>query len=265
MPELTPSVPPGAADLANPLELVNFGSRRVFLDDLSTRMNAREGFSVATLNLDHIVKMRHDAGFAAAYRQHSHVVADGNPIVWLSRLAGRRIDLIPGSELIEPLVAIAAAQNVPIAMLGATQDTLDLAAARLQESYPDLQVVALIAPPFGYAPHGAAADADLEQIARSGAGLCFLALGAPKQEKLAIRAAAVAPRCGFVSIGAGLDFIAGHQTRAPRWVRRLALEWFWRMCTNPGRLAKRYALCIAILPGLVLSSLRERLRGQPST
>jgi UDP-N-acetyl-D-mannosaminuronic acid transferase (WecB/TagA/CpsF family) len=67
---------------------------------------------------------------------------------------------------------------------------------------------------------------------------------------------------GFASVGAGLDFIAGHQTRAPEWWRRFALEWLWRTVSSPRRLLPRYAACAAILPGQVLAALR--LRRQPS-
>ncbi|MGB7243673.1 MAG: WecB/TagA/CpsF family glycosyltransferase [Sulfitobacter sp.] len=239
---------------------VNIASQQLLLDAVETHLTAGTGFSVATLNLDHIVKMRQSPAFAAAYAAHSHVVADGNPIVWLSRLAGRPIELVPGSELIEPLAALAARLGTPIAMLGATQDTLDAAATALEAAHPGLQVVARIAPPFGFDPTSAAADACLDQIKASGARLCFLALGAPKQEILAARGSARAPGCGFVSIGAGLDFIAGSQTRAPLWVRKLAMEWVWRMLTNPRRLAKRYWDCIVIMPGLTLAALRRKKR-----
>merc|ERR1712034_123912 len=107
---------------------------------------------------------------------------------------------------------------------------------------------------MGYDPDGEAAAADLARLAGDGAGLCFLALGAPKQERLAARGRDLAPRTGFVSVGAGLDFIAGHQRRAPRWVRKLAMEWLWRMASNPRRLAGRYAACALTLPGLVVQS-----------
>lgn len=247
-----------------PLELVNFGNRAAFFQDVTDHLQQKRGFTVATLNLDHIVKMRQDPAFAAAYRQHSHVVADGNPIVWLSRLGGREVDLMPGSELIAPLVALAADLNVPIAMLGATDETLAITAEKLQEQHPQLQVVAKIAPPYGFDPDGEAATAALQQIDQSGAGLCFLALGAPKQERLAARAAQLAPHCGFVSIGAGLDFIAGHQTRAPVWVRKIAMEWLWRMLSNPRRLAWRYAQCFAILPSLLLGARRMKRAGRNS-
>ena len=95
-------------------------------------------------------------------------------------------------------------------------------------------------------------------LAESGAGLCFLALGAPKQEILAARGRRIAPKVGFASIGAGLDFLAGHQTRAPRIVRMLALEWLWRALQSPRRMVPRYAKCFAILPGLTVQALRQR-------
>ncbi|NHX27822.1 WecB/TagA/CpsF family glycosyltransferase, partial [Escherichia coli] len=196
------------------------------------------GFTVATLNLDHIVKLRHDAGFRAAYGAHSHVVADGNPIVWLRKMVNRPVELVPGSELIDPICALAARVGAPVAFLGSTEETLALAAERLGATYPGLNVVARIVPPFGFDPNGAEVADYAAQLRDSGAQVCFLALGAPKQEIVATRAAQIAPACGFVSIGAGLDFIAGSQTRAPKWVRAIAMEWFWRMASNPKRLAK---------------------------
>ena len=84
------------------------------------RLAQKKGFALATINLDHLVKMQSDAGFRMAYAAQDFVVADGNPIVWLSRLAGKPVSLIPGSEAILPLARIAAAQGVTVALVGAT-------------------------------------------------------------------------------------------------------------------------------------------------
>ena len=242
---------------------VSFASRSGLLGDLERRLAAGDGFTLATLNLDHVVKLRRDARFRRAYARHSHVVADGNPIVWLHRLAGRQIHLVPGSEPVEPLCALAARLGVPVALLGGRPAALEAAAARLVAAHPGLRIVARIAPPFGFDPEGPAATACLDELAASGARLCLLALGAPKQEILAIRGAERLPGCGFVSVGAGLDFIAGHQSRAPLWVRRMALEWAWRLATNPRRLARRYLDCALVLPGLGVDALRERALPAP--
>ncbi|MEM8633355.1 MAG: WecB/TagA/CpsF family glycosyltransferase [Pseudomonadota bacterium] len=228
------------------------------MKDIETALQTQAGFALATLNLDHIVKLRRDRAFRAAYLVQTHVVADGNPIIWLSRQAGRPVELIPGSELVIPLAQMATRLGLPVAFLGSTAETLNTTEQALQAQCPGLEIICKIAPTYGFDPSGDAAASALSDIAASGAALCFLALGAPKQEILAARGLKLAPHCGFVSIGAGLDFIAGTQTRAPQWVRSLALEWVWRMLSNPRRLAGRYMACIAILPGLIRTARRAR-------
>lgn len=234
--------------------------RAGLLSDISDHMAHKRGFTLATLNLDHCVKLRSNTAFREAYQAHSHVVADGNPIVWLSRMAGRAVSLIPGSELITPLATLAAQNDVPVALFGSTPETLEATADALQAEHPGLRIAAKISPPFGFDPAGPVADDMIEQLRASGARMCFLALGAPKQEVFAMRAAAALPECGFASIGAGLDFIAGSQQRAPWLVRRLAAEWLWRLMGNPNRMFKRYAACFAILPDLTLAARSQRGR-----
>lgn len=237
---------------------VNVSDRAALMSEVARRFAGGEGFALATINLDHLVKLRRDPAFAAAYAAQDLVVADGNPIVWLSRIAGRPVELLPGSDLVVPLAQAAAAAGVPVALLGSTVPALDAAAAELVRRVPGLQVAARIAPPMGFDPDSPAAAEMLAQIAQSGARLVFLALGAPKQERLAARGRALVPQAGFASIGAGLDFLAGTQTRAPEWARRFALEWLWRMLMSPRRLARRYAECALILPGEALRALRLR-------
>ena len=236
---------------------VNVPDRATLFSVVQQRFDAKQGFALATVNLDHLVKMRRSDAFVAAYVAQDFVVADGNPIVWLSKLAKQPVELIPGSELVVPLAELAAKNGVSVALLGSTQQALAAAAAGLRERVAGLQIATQIAPAFGFDPAGAEADRMFEMLNDSGAGLCFLALGAPKQEAFAARGRDLAPTIGFVSIGAGLDFIAGTQTRAPVWVRRLALEWLWRMLLSPRRLFGRYASCAAILPGLAIDASKQ--------
>lgn len=253
------TVPVSGDARRDPLSLVNFPTEAALLADMEACLARGQGFAVATLNLDHVVKLRRNPAFLAAYRAHSHVVADGNPIVWMARLAGRRdVALVPGSELIAPVAAMAARVGAPLAFLGSTEPVLQAAAAQLKADHPGLQVAACLAPPYGFDPASAAADVLLDQVAASGARICLLALGAPKQELLAARGLARHPGLGFLSIGAGLDFIAGHQTRAPVWVRKIAMEWLWRMLSNPRRLAKRYLDCALVLPSMTATALKAR-------
>lgn len=238
--------------------LVNTAKAENLFEDIDQRLRGNRGFTIATLNLDHVVKLRQQGSFLTAYLQHSHVVADGNPIVWLRWLAGQPVELLTGSDLIDPLMAQAARLGIPVGFLGSTEPVLKTAAARLTKRHPGLNVVACVAPPFGFDPAGPDADEAIRALSDAGVRLCLIALGAPKQEMLAVRAHAALPNCGFVSIGAGLDFIAGHQVRAPSWMRRFALEWLWRFLGAPSRLGRRYLACIGVLPSLIWQALVMR-------
>ncbi len=259
------------SDIATNPMVFAFGHTRIpvttpswdaLMNTLRDRLSRRAGFALATINLDHLVKLRTDAAFREVYAQQDIIVADGNSIVWLSRLAGRPVELIPGSDLIKPLAGLAAELGVPVALFGSSQEVLREAADALRQKHPALKIASQIAPPMGFAPTGPDAQRMLAEIGASGAGLCLVAMGAPKQEAFAALGRQLVPECGFVSIGAGLDFLGGTQRRAPKMVRMLALEWVWRMMSDPRRLALRYLRCALILPGQAVAALQlRRVRG----
>lgn len=226
--------------------------------EVKQRFKAGQGFAMATMNVDHLVKLGRDAEFARAYAQHDLVTADGNPVVWLSALAKDPVDLITGSDQVLPMTRWAAECGATLALVGSTDEVLQSAATELERIVPGAKVVCRISPPFGFDPVGPEAEDILQTIAASGAQLCFIALGAPKQERFAAFGRSKAPRVGFASIGASLDFIAGTQTRAPKWVRAIAMEWLWRLLTNPKRLAKRYLDCAVVLPGHAVRAVSGR-------
>ncbi|UOA26818.1 WecB/TagA/CpsF family glycosyltransferase [Pseudosulfitobacter sp. DSM 107133] len=237
---------------------ISHARRDALLRDVRAHLDTMTGFRLATVNLDHLVQIASNNVFADAYAQHDIVVADGRPIRWMSQLAGQPVEVITGSDLIVPLSRQAAQAGRSIAMIGSSDAALSGAEAHLRAHVPDLTVAYRHAPAMGFDVDSDAAGDILRDLEASGAGLCFLAFGAPKQERLAARAALLAPSVGMVSIGAGLDFLAGHQTRAPRILRILALEWLWRAATSPARMVPRYAKCFAILPGLMWRAWRAR-------
>lgn len=237
---------------------VNIPDKAGLLAAVRARFTARQGFALATINLDHLVKLRRSDSFRAAYAAHDLICADGNPIVWLSRLAGRPVALVPGSDMAVPLLQLAAECGRKVALVGSTEATLAAAARRLMADIPGLNVVLRHAPAMGFDPRGDEARRVLAELAAQDVGLCLIALGAPKQEEFAALGRELAPSVGFASIGAGLDFITGRQNRAPEWVRAMAMEWLWRALSAPRRLIPRYAACAAILPGEAAKAWRQR-------
>ena len=240
---------------------VNIPDRTALLAAVRARLLAGQGFALATINLDHIVKLDRDPSFRQVYGAQDMVIADGNPVVWLSYLAGDPVSLVPGSDVVIPLIQVAAETGRKIALVGATAGALQRAAECLAAMVPGAQIAICQAPPMGFDPEGDLAVRILAEIAEQGIGLCLIALGAPKQERFAAMGRRIAPATGFASIGAGLDFISGQQTRAPVLFRRAKIEWLWRMASNPRRLAGRYARGFTILPGHARRAWAQRGRG----
>lgn len=240
---------------------INCPDSASLLSQVRTRLSRGQGFALATINVDHLQRLAEDAAFCRAYAAQDLVCADGNPIVWLSRLAGSPVQLAPGSDLVLPLAAEAAGLGLPVALIGSSDESLALAARAMQDRVPGLTVALTHAPGFPFDPDGEEGAQIIDRIRASGARLCFLALGAPRQERFAIRARDALGTVGFASIGAGLDFLSGHQKRAPRLVRQARMEWLWRALSNPRRLALRYAKGFTILPGHAVAALRQRRSG----
>lgn len=221
-----------------------------------------DGFSVCTLNLDHVAQLQQRPDFRAAYRRARFVTADGFPIVILGRLAGARVKRTTGADLVEPICEQAGQKGIPVFFLGSNDLTLHRTARRLSERFKGLEVVGSFAPNLNFEPYSSEADRAIDSIRASGARLCFVALGAPRQEIFAARCLDELPGVGLLCIGAALDFIAHTQNRAPSFTQKIGLEWAWRMLRDPRRLGPRYARCMAIVPRLVARSIPQILNAR---
>jgi exopolysaccharide biosynthesis WecB/TagA/CpsF family protein len=235
------------------LEVVNVrplcfvDGQRINIDTMETAVSASisrarrgVGFTFFTLNLDHLCKRRQFDDFRACYDRATFISADGAPIVWLGRAVRAPLTRTTGADLLRPLVAGAAREGVPVYFFGTSDKVLSETIAILKRDYPELIIAGAESPPMDFDPCSAHAVAAAERIGASGAGLCFVALGAPKQEIFADLALRHAPKVGFLCVGAALDFISGAQRRAPEFMARNGLEWLWRLSLSPRRLFARY-------------------------
>lgn len=222
---------------------VNLATMSDAVTKVIRRVKTGLGFTLFTLNLDHLVKLRADPRFRDAYGRADFVSADGGPIVKLARKQGADLVRTTGADLVLPLCAAAEAEGVPVFLFGSSEQSLDGACRRLKAQFPRLDVRGCESPPQGFDPASPAADAAGKRIAASGARLCFVALGAPKQELFADRMAGRTDGVGWICVGAALDFLTGRQRRAPLAVQRLGLEWAYRCACSPRRLGMRYLRC----------------------
>ncbi len=213
------------------------------IDIVETLVQARSGGFIVTPNLDHVVMAERDLDFRAAYRNASLSLVDGMPLVWASKIIGFPLpEKISGTDIIRPLMKRAADCGMRVYLLGAASGVGLEAAAILKHEMPDLQIVGVDSPKLGFDADRTQEAATLERMTAAEPDLVLIALGAPKQELLMHRwhGRGVVPV--MLGIGAGLDFIAEKQKRAPLWMSNAGFEWFYRLCREPCRLARRYLI-----------------------
>jgi N-acetylglucosaminyldiphosphoundecaprenol N-acetyl-beta-D-mannosaminyltransferase len=236
---------------------INVSSIPEAVSSIVSAAQSGDNFSVCTLNLDHVVQLEKRADFRAAYRRARFVTADGFPIVMLSHLLGTPIKRTTGADLVEPLCREAQKKRLPVFMMGSNAHTLSLTVRRLTERFEGLKIAGTYAPEMNFDPYSSDADFAIDSIRASGAKLCFVALGAPRQEVFAARCLDKLDGTGVLCIGAALDFIAGTQKRAPSITQKIGLEWAWRMLSDPRRLAPRYVRCLAVVPRLLARTIPQ--------
>ncbi|WP_167828861.1 WecB/TagA/CpsF family glycosyltransferase [Streptomyces sp. MZ04] len=166
---------------------------------------------------------------------------DGQGVVWANRLAhrGREVPRVRvyGPDLFLDVVRTGQEANLTHYLLGSTRDVLDRLTAELLARFPRARVVGSEAPPFcDVTDEQRRAQAD--RIAASGAQIVWVGLGTPKQDHEAARLAALHPAV-YVAVGAAFDFVSGNKPQAPPWMQRHGLEWLFRLCSEPRRLARR--------------------------
>lgn len=200
----------------------------------------RRPCTVAALAAHGIVEARHDERLAASLNYFDLVIPDGQPVRWaLNALYGLDLpDKVPGPSLMDHLLAWAAGVAAPVHFYGSTPATLEGMAAALEQRFGGRLPVTTSPSIFRMV----AAD-DLGEVAASindtGASLCFVGLGCPRQERFV---SAIGPRLNMpaVAVGAAFDYTAGSISRAPEVLQKLGLEWAYRLSQEPRRLARRY-------------------------
>jgi N-acetylglucosaminyldiphosphoundecaprenol N-acetyl-beta-D-mannosaminyltransferase len=224
------------------------------------RILSRQPGYIATANMDFVMQAWRDPELHRILLEAELVVADGNPLVWLSRFLGPKLPArVTGSDLVPMLAEMCRDNQFALFHLGGAPGVPEKAAEVLTRRYPGLRIAGCYSPPKA----NLAQMNHREILARLEAAqpdLLYVAFGAPKQEKwvqLHIRQWQVPLTIG---IGGSLDFLAGTQRRAPRLVQRLGLEWLWRMCSDPPRLMRRYLQNIAFFAKALTQLLVLRYR-----
>lgn len=201
----------------------------------------------ATVNPEFVIAARDDEEFRTVLASTALNVPDGAGVVWAARRRGLKLrERVAGVDLMQALCGLAARHRWRAFFLGAQPGVAERAAAALALAHPGL----MVAGAYAGSPRR---EEEMDIVARVRAArpqLLFVAYGAPAQDKwLARNLPLLMPAEGVSSlgiigmgVGGAFDFIAGVQKRAPRWMQRANLEWFYRLMRQPWRWRRQTAL-----------------------
>jgi N-acetylglucosaminyldiphosphoundecaprenol N-acetyl-beta-D-mannosaminyltransferase len=213
---------------------------------------------VVTPNVHHLVLLHEQPALRRAYRRADLVLADGAPLVALSRRIGRPLpERVAGSDLV-PALLEAAPPGLRVFLLGAGPGVGERAVEAIGRTWPDVEVVGQVSPAPGFEHDAATNDALVKEINEARTQLLVVGLGAPKQELWAHEQRDRLDAAAVLCVGATIDFLAGQVSRAPGWMQRAGLEWLYRIRLEPRRLLGRYAHDGRVFAGLALAELRGR-------
>lgn len=236
--------------LGVPVDVVNMSQAIETIDSMigRSRQNA-----IIAVNPEKVIRAMEDGQLLSQIRSASLLIPDGIGVVFAARLLGLgKMERVPGSELMPALCDLAAKKGYKIFMLGSSPEVNHCAAQKIQETYPGIMLAGR--------RDGFFKSEDIpgviEQINASGAEILFLALGSPKQE---IWMKSYLPRLNVnicQGVGGTFDVICGKVRRAPVVMRRLHLEWLYRLFLQPTRFLRQ-----TNLPRFAYLVMREKLRG----
>ncbi|WP_183279696.1 WecB/TagA/CpsF family glycosyltransferase [Clostridium fungisolvens] len=196
---------------------------------------------VVTPNVDHIVKLEKDQELREVYNNADLILVDGMPLVWISKLNKEPIkEKISGSDFFPEVCKLSSNKGYKVFLLGAAEGVADRAAKNLQVKYPKLNIVGAYSPSFGFEKKEDEVKKIIKIINEVKPDILAVGVGAPKQEKFIYNYLSDLKVPVSLGIGATIDFEAGNIKRAPRWMQKSGLEWFYRLSKEPKRMFKRY-------------------------
>jgi len=222
------------------------------LEQIIQRARERTPSYACFANVHMVIEAHKSAQFRELVNQATFTFADGMPLVKsLSWLYGIRQDRVAGMDFMEDIMATT--DGLRIFFFGSSPQVLAELVAKIRLRYPGTSVVGSISPPF----RPLTEDENKEyarQINQTGAHLVFVGLGCPKQETwMALNYRQI--NAVLLGVGGAFEVSAGLTKRAPKWMHKVSLEWFFRLMQEPGRLWRRYLLTNSLFIWLLFRQL----------
>jgi len=226
------------------------------VDKVADFIRSRQPHQHVVVNVDKLVKASRDPVMLRIINACALVSVDGMPVVWASRLLGIPLkERVAGIDLFHALMQRAAQDGWRVFLLGAREEVVAGVVAHYSQSCPALTICGWR---HGYW-NGQLEEAQVaEQVRASRADLLFVAISSPQKEQFLDRHQSAMQVPFAMGVGGSFDVVAGKVKRAPRWMQRAGLEWFYRFLQEPRRMFRRYFLDDVAFCGLLLRELAGR-------
>jgi N-acetylglucosaminyldiphosphoundecaprenol N-acetyl-beta-D-mannosaminyltransferase len=196
---------------------------------------------VVTPNVDHIVNIHKNRLFKEAYQKAALTLVDGAPIVFLSKVFNKSLkEKVSGSDLTPRLFELAQKKQYRVFIFGSLPGVADLAIKRIKEEHGYNFPISSYSPPFGFESKEDTLNECINIIKQFNPDILLVSIGSPKGELFIYQNLEKLKVPLSIQVGASIDFIAGTVKRAPLWMQKYGLEWFYRFLKEPKRLFKRY-------------------------
>lgn len=219
---------------------------------LDEKIQSKEQTFIVTANAEIIMMCQNDNAYNdIVSHQADLVLPDGAGAVWAGRFLGYDVpERVAGFDLYNHLLALAAEKNYTAYFFGGAPGVAEAAKLKAEELYPGVKIVGCHNGFFKDSEE----QAIIDEINASKADMLFVALGAPKQEKLLVKYRKQLHPKILMGIGGSFDVLAGKMERAPKWMQDASLEWAFRLYKQPSRFMRMMALPKFVLK-VVLSKL----------
>jgi N-acetylglucosaminyldiphosphoundecaprenol N-acetyl-beta-D-mannosaminyltransferase len=210
------------------------------LNEIAEAVRARRKGYICVTGVHGVMEAQNDSAFRKILNEAFLCTPDGMPMVWMGKIRGHReMRRVYGPDLMLEVCAWSEKNPCRHFFFGGAEGVAELLAEKLKARFPKLEIADTFTPPFrALNPEEEKSLQEMVRAARP--DIFWVGLSTPKQEKFMAEFLPKLDATLMIGVGAAFDFHSGRVKQAPRWMQKSGLEWFYRLCSEPQRLARRY-------------------------
>ena len=210
------------------------------LAEIAEAIRARRKGYICVTGVHGVMEAQSDETFRGILNNAFLCTPDGMPMVWVGKINGQKdMSRVYGPDLMLDICAWSETHSCRHFFFGGAPGVADALVEKLKVRFPKLEIAGTFTPPFR--PLNPSEEKELQEKVRAARpDILWVGLSTPKQEKFMAEYLPKLDAALMIGVGAAFDFLSGRVKQAPRWMQRSGLEWFYRLCSEPRRLAGRY-------------------------